>query len=103
MKRRVASWVPGCLLMIPIAGAAAGPAAAVDAADTNVRTNDGSQPATTLEPIVVTGSYIRRTDTESPSPVDIITSDDILKRGMTNIADVIHSLSSDNSGTLTPT
>jgi iron complex outermembrane receptor protein len=87
--------------MIPIAGAAADPAGAVDVGETKVRTNDGSQPATTLETIVVTGSYIRRTDTESPSPVDVITSDDILKRGMTNIADVIHSLSSDNSGTLT--
>jgi len=61
----------------------------------------GHNPRATLETIVVTGSYIRRTDTESPSPVDVITADDILKRGMTNIADVIHSLSSDNSGTLT--
>src|SRR6202521_999495 len=94
MSRLVASWVSGCLLLIPIAAAAG-------AADTNVPTHDGSQPATALETIVVTGSYIRRTDTESPSPIEVITSDDILKRGMTNIADVIHSLSSDNSGTLT--
>jgi iron complex outermembrane receptor protein len=98
MNRLFASWVPGCLL-IPIAGSvvAAGPAGAADA---NGPTR-GSQPEATLETIVVTGSYIRRTDTESPSPVDVITADDIVKRGLTNIADVIHSLSSDNSGTLT--
>src|SRR3979490_3096151 len=102
MNRLVASWVPGCLLMMPLADAAvaAGSAGAADPVDTNVPRKDGSQPAATLEAIVVTGSYIRRTDTESPSPVDVITSDDILKRGMTNIADVIHSLSSDSSGTL---
>jgi iron complex outermembrane recepter protein len=100
MIRLVASWAPGCLLMIPIAGAvvAAGTAGAADAGGP---TRGGSPPDATLETIVVTGSYIRRTDTESPSPVDVITAEDILKRGMTNIADVIHSLSSDNSGTLT--
>ena len=54
-----------------------------------------------LEAIVVTGSYIRRTDTESPSPVEVISADEILKSGRTTIADVLHSLSSDNSGTLT--
>ncbi|MEP6884163.1 MAG: TonB-dependent receptor [Gammaproteobacteria bacterium] len=59
------------------------------------------EPQASLEAIVVTGSYIRRTDTESPSPVDVLTSDDIAKRGLTSIADVLHTLSSDNSGTLT--
>ena len=100
MNRLVASRVPGCLLLIPIA-VGAGAAGAVDAVGPDARTKDSSQASATLETIVVTGSYIRRTDTESPSPVDVITSDDILKRGLTNIADVIHSLSSDNSGTLT--
>src|ERR1700688_2014593 len=99
MNRLVASWVPGCLMMIPIVAAVAGAPAA--AADANGPTRGGSQSDATLETIVVTGSYIRRTDTESPSPVDVITTDDILKRGMTTVADVIHSLSSDNSGTLT--
>ena len=92
MSGLVIRWVPGFCLLIPIAATAA-PA-------TDGPARDGSQ-STTLDTIVVTGSYIRRTDTESPSPVDIINADDILKRGMTSIADVIHSLSSDNSGTLT--
>ncbi len=93
MSQRVTSWVPGCLLLIPILAAAG-------AANTAGPTSDGPQPAT-LDTIVVTGSYIRRTDTESPSPVDVISAEDIEKMGKTNIADVIHSLSSDNSGTLT--
>ena len=92
----VARWISGCLLLIPLGalGAVAGPAGSSGPA------RDVSQPAT-LETIVVTGSYIRRTDTESPSPVDVINAEDILKSGRTSIADVIHSLSSDNSGTLT--
>src|ERR1700676_3056591 len=99
MNRLVASWVPGCLLMIPIACAlvAAAPAGAADAGGPT----RGSQPEASLETIVVTGSYLRRADTESPSPVDVISAEDILKSGRTTIADVIHSLSSDNSGTLT--
>jgi iron complex outermembrane receptor protein len=88
MSRRVTGVFSICLLGIPLqAGAEAGPRPEADAAS--------------LEVITVTGSYIRRTDTESPSPVDIISADDILKSGKTTIADVLHSLSSDNSGTLT--
>jgi iron complex outermembrane receptor protein len=93
MNRLAASWVPCYLLSIPIAAAAG--------ADAGGPPRDGSPSASTLETIVVTGSYIRRTDTESPSPVDVISAEDILKSGSTTIADVIHSLSSDNSGTLT--
>jgi iron complex outermembrane receptor protein len=54
-----------------------------------------------LETVTVTGSYIRRTDTETPSPVQVITTDEIEKRGITTMADAIRGLSSDNSGTLT--
>ncbi len=54
-----------------------------------------------LESITVTGSYLRRTDTEIPSPVTVINADEISKSGMKTIADVIHSVSADNSGTLT--
>jgi len=91
MTRLAARWVPVCFLLLPIA---------VDAADASGPARDSSQ-AATLETITVTGSYIRRTDTESPSPVDVINAEDILKSGKTSIADVIHSLASDNSGTLT--
>ena len=54
----------------------------------------------TLDTIVVTGSYIRRTNAESPSPVTTIDADQIEKSGLNSIADVIRSISSDNSGSL---
>jgi len=59
---------------------------------------DANAPA--LDTIVVTGSYIRRTTTESPSPVTVIDADQIAKSGMNSIADVIKTVSADNSGTL---
>jgi iron complex outermembrane receptor protein len=91
MSRLIASCVPICLLLVPVLARAQtlGPA------------RGASDSGASLETIVVTGSYLRRADTESPSPVDVISAEDILKSGRTTIADVIHSLSSDNSGTLT--
>jgi iron complex outermembrane receptor protein len=64
---------------------------------------DAAAPATApaLESITVTGSYLRRTDTEIPSPVTSISAEEISKSGMKTIADVIRSVSADNSGTLT--
>ena len=54
-----------------------------------------------LETIVVTGSYIKRTDAETPSPVDFISSEEILKSGKQTVSDVIRGVSADNSGSLT--
>jgi iron complex outermembrane recepter protein len=53
-----------------------------------------------LQEIIVTGSYIPRTDTETVSPVTIISSQDIANSGLTTVADVVRTLSADNSGTL---
>lgn len=53
-----------------------------------------------LQEIVVTGSLIKRTDTETPSPVQIITADDIKNSGYTNVSDVLRTLSANGSGTL---
>ncbi len=51
--------------------------------------------------IVVTGSLFRRTDTETPSPVTVLTSDDIAKRGITTVQGAIQSLSANNGPALT--
>ena len=51
--------------------------------------------------VVVTGSNIRRTDAESPSPVSVISAEEIGKQGFNSLADAIRSVSADNSGTLT--
>jgi len=60
----------------------------------------GAVPDTSLDTIVVTGSYIRRINAESPSPVTVIDADQIEKSGLNSIADVIRSVSADNSGSL---
>ena len=80
-----AAWMPGRT------GAAQSPSgdAKASSADTELAT------------IVVTGSYIRRTDTETPSPIQTISAEDIARSGKVSIADVIRSVSADNSGSLT--
>jgi iron complex outermembrane receptor protein len=57
-------------------------------------------PTTDLTEIVVTGSLIRRTDTETPSPVQVLSAEDIAKSGYTSIADVLHNLSANGAGSL---
>jgi len=53
-----------------------------------------------LERIVVTGSNIRRTDEETPSPVQIVTAKDLAQSGYTSIADVLHNITANNMGSL---
>ncbi len=54
-----------------------------------------------LEKITVTGSNIRRTDTETPSVVQVITAEDMKKSGYTSVADVLHNITANNMGSLT--
>jgi iron complex outermembrane recepter protein len=51
--------------------------------------------------IVVTGSLIRRSDANAPSPVTIVTADDLDKRGITTLSDAILSVASNNGPALT--
>jgi iron complex outermembrane receptor protein len=53
-----------------------------------------------LQEIVVTGSLIKRTDTETPSPIQVITADDLVKSGLTSVSDVLRNLSANGAGTL---
>ena len=89
---RVLAAALGALLgaaLVPAAGAAeSGPAR-------------GAVPPETLESVVVTGSYIRRADAETASPITVINAEEIAKSGLNSIADVIRSAAADNSGTLT--
>ena len=50
--------------------------------------------------IVVTGSLFRRADTETPSPVTILTADSIAKAGITTATDAIRSISADGAGSI---
>ncbi|MDB5455272.1 MAG: TonB-dependent receptor [Caulobacter sp.] len=53
-----------------------------------------------VEAVVVTGSMLRRTDTETPSPVTVQTSAQLEQRGITSVADAIRTLAADNSGSI---
>ena len=53
-----------------------------------------------LDRVIVTGSNIRRTDAETPSPVQVITAEDMRKSGYTSVADVLHGLTANGQGTL---
>src|SRR3984893_18027278 len=57
-------------------------------------------PSPKLEEVVVTGSLVRREDLITPSPVTVISAEDIENSGMTTITDVVRSISADNSGTI---
>ncbi len=59
----------------------------------------GASP-TDVQRVTVTGSNIRRTDTETPSPVQVITAEDIKGSGYTSIQDVLHSITANGQGTL---
>ena len=60
---------------------------------TGDNTNAGSD-------IVVTGTLFRRTNTETPSPVTVLTADSLSRAGITTVADAVRSISADNSGSI---
>jgi iron complex outermembrane receptor protein len=53
-----------------------------------------------LEKIEVTGSAIRRTDAETASPVQVISSDDLKRSGYTDVSDVLRNISANGAGSL---
>lgn len=80
----------------------AAPAFAQDA------TNSPDAPATVAtqdepadEEIVVTGTLFRRTNTETPSPVTVLSSATLEERGINTVADAVQRLSANGAGTIT--
>lgn len=55
---------------------------------------------TEVEEIVVTGSLFRRTDTETPSPVTVLTTETLQRAGITTATDAIRSISADGAGSI---
>jgi iron complex outermembrane receptor protein len=74
--------------------------AALVAGATATATAQTAPPSSELQEIVVTGSLIKRTDMETPSPVQVITAQDLKDSGYTNVSDVLRNLSANGSGTL---
>jgi iron complex outermembrane receptor protein len=56
--------------------------------------------AQSVQRVVVTGSLISRTDTETPAPVQVLTAADIQKSGKTSIAELLNDLAANGQGTL---
>ncbi|NVD99290.1 TonB-dependent receptor [Massilia sp. BJB1822] len=50
--------------------------------------------------VVVTGSLISRADKETPSPVQVLSSDDLIKSGYTSVAEVLSNLTANGQGAL---
>ncbi|RDE05651.1 TonB-dependent receptor plug domain-containing protein [Sphingomonas aracearum] len=50
--------------------------------------------------IVVTGSIFRRTDTETPSPVTVLSAENLARAGINNASDAVRSISADSSGSI---
>jgi iron complex outermembrane recepter protein len=50
--------------------------------------------------IVVTGSLIRRTDAETASPVTVLSAEDLIKSGYTDISDVLRNISANGANNL---
>jgi iron complex outermembrane receptor protein len=50
----------------------------------------------------VTGSNIKRTDTETAAPIETITREDILASGLTTISDVVRQITANNNGSISP-
>ncbi len=57
-------------------------------------------PAQSLERIVVTGSNIPRAESETPSPVQVITVADVKNSGYTSVSDVLRDITANGQGTL---
>ena len=53
-----------------------------------------------LQTVIVTGSVIKRSDFETPSPVQVMTAQDLQQSGYTSVSDVLRNLSANGAGTL---
>lgn len=59
-----------------------------------------AEEAASLETVIVTGSNIRRTDTETDAPVQVVTREDIDRSGKTTLADYLQTLTADGQGSV---
>src|SRR5262245_33897164 len=54
----------------------------------------------TVETVVVTGSIIRRTGTETPSPVTVVSAASLEERGLNTVSEAVQRLTTNNAGTM---
>ena len=95
ISRLTSRTVPTTLVATAIAGILSTAAHAQQAPSTSA---DESKPE--IATVTITGSLLKRTDIETPSPVQVISSQDLLDSGYTNISDVLRNLSANGQGAL---
>jgi iron complex outermembrane receptor protein len=102
MKRNQLALSLAGLLLAPASGAVFAQSAAPQDQQSTAQSAQQATPtnAKQLQTITVTGSALPRVDTETPSPVTVITAQQIARSGYTTIADVVRSVSADNSGSI---
>ena len=88
---RINALAAACLLAMPWIGSAA-------LAQTS-GTSAEAEPEK-LQRVVVTGSNLRRSSAETPSPVQVISAEDMKRSGYTSVADVLHGITANNMGSL---
>jgi iron complex outermembrane receptor protein len=93
MKRNKLALALAGLLLAPVASTAFAQSA-------QTSDNADQQSAKQLQTITVTGSAVPRIDVETPSPVTVLTAQQIQRSGLTTLADVVRSISADNSGSI---
>jgi iron complex outermembrane receptor protein len=76
--------------------------AAVSAVDAQLASAQEQPPSASSAPeeVVVTGSIIKRADFDTPSPLQVLTSEDLLQSGHTSVSEVLRNLSANGQGTL---
>jgi iron complex outermembrane receptor protein len=70
------------------------------AAPAMAQTTEGAGAPAAPQRVVVTGSLISRTDTETPTPVQVLTAQDIQRSGKTSVAELLNDLAANGAGTL---
>ena len=94
--------IVGCLGSNPAAAQQTPAAAATPPQEAAPQTSPptGTASDSASQDIVVTGTLFRRTNTETPSPVTVLTADNLQKAGINNVTDAVRSISADNSGSI---
>jgi len=93
MKLRMKS-MPVAILQVLASGAFS--VVAVNSAMAQQATANAEAP----QRVVVTGSLISRTDTETATPVQVLTAQDLQRSGKTSVAELLSDLASNGAGTL---
>ena len=96
-QRKALSLAIARIVQVAAVGALSGLAALPATAQQAGSDDTQSQP---LQRVEITGSNIRRADAETPSPVQVITAEDLQKSGYTTVAQVLQNITANGQGTL---